>query len=364
MVFIVKSGCVRGDDFLVDVTGPIQDLQRLILRFEAGQTRFDLHVDLAEPPATLRITTGVNGDAGDGSLHLALPIEQVPQAFTKLSVLVPSGEKYRKIPSEPGSFFLKNLYAETAEEFASHFYRNRHRVKDKETLAFAAEQILRHYTLDPAHRAVCLVIFCYRAIDFASRPMAERALRYAETIEAELPKLPVDGNVRSDRHHLTMSVNLALWHLHLFMEDGTALLRRLQSGYKYMTSVEEPWAVMAFNSCRTCLLLGYFLERMGDPGKARGLFRKNLDFYKKAMQRAERFSTHFLEMVQAHHAVYLSLLSVEKIRDGEGQIDLDTLFDAVSRTKDGEVGDSMKQKLGRLLDAAHAPRPSLAGAEG
>lgn len=364
MLFLVTSGRVRGGDVQVEISGPIGELPSLILRFETEKGRFDLPVNLAAPPAALRVAIENDADGKASKLSLALPAAQLAQPFTKLSVLVPEVGKYRKLPVEPGSFFLKSLYAESAEEFASHFYRNRHRVKDKETLAFAAEQILRHYRLDPAHRAVCLVIFCYRAIDFASRPMAERALGYAAEIEAELPKLPVDGNVRSDRHHLTMSVNLALWHLHIFMEDGAALLGRLRAGYQYMVSVEQPWAVMAFNSCRTCLLLGYFVERMGDPAKARGLFRRNLEFYKKAMQTAERFSTHFLEMAQAHHAVYLSLLSVEKIRDREGQIDLDTLFDAISRTKEGEAGASMKQKLGRLLEAARTPQPSLVAAEG
>lgn len=180
-------------------------------------------------------------------------------------------------------YFAQNLFFLSKRDFERSFFIRRRRAKDEATLLFCAEQLILHYTLSPAHRAVAAVVYGYRTIDLEDRWRAAVALAAVDDAFEGAAVLEATRHPRTDRDHLLQSLQMARWQLQVFLLDETGLMRTLVAAILRTTRLEQPLAINTYNGCRMYMVGGFLLHKAGLTTHSLQVLETGIAFFARAM---------------------------------------------------------------------------------
>jgi hypothetical protein len=209
---------------------------------------------------------------------------------------------------------LVRMYATSQKDFIRIFFRRRTRTQDRETQLFAARQILDHYDKDQSHRCVAAVVQGYRAIDLGDLEAQKVAARQLAAELKAAPELPLTGNPRTDREHLTVSMGFTLWQLYLAAGNYKAFLAQLDDTVAFLKSVDLPFPGIILNGCSTLFARAFVHLIQGQPDEAQALARFNAEFYCKHLPRLPKKAIWFKENLHSLQCVAMGLEMNERIR--------------------------------------------------
>ncbi|WP_419897510.1 hypothetical protein [Roseomonas sp. USHLN139] len=344
MVPTLQQGVVRGGTIEMSILFP--DLSRRDLTISILTGAGPVVVAHCVWPTDFQAGASVeSGTAESGhSGRLVLPVQPSWPPFSQVVVEqdatpLPVGE----------AWCLTGLFAFSERQFEKHFFRHRNRVQDRETLVFSARQILDHYSLNASHLCVAAVIYAYRAVDLGEAAGLRQARQDIRDVQKRLGTVASTGEARTDRDHLAISLLMALWHVDLALQDHDAFLATLDEAISHSRLLASPMTATSYNLSRILLLRGWLFYQLGEPDKAIELYNYNFDFYARSLRNIEKNLARFIEQKETHHAVALSLNSLEKINTRKRNIEKHQVFDAVCRTRSPEGIALLKRSLDGLL---------------
>lgn len=212
---------------------------------------------------------------------------------------------------------LKRLYPDTPEDFEKAWFKDRNRLKDRETLYFAARQINRDYQLDEAHRCVTAVIEGYSAIELGDPAACAAATAVVQAQLVRAADLPPTRLVRTDGPHQVGSLHCVLWHLLLHQGRDADFVEALDAYVDHLRTRESALGRTLLNSAMVILLRSYVHGVAGEVEQARTMADFCLRHYAASLSRIEPKSLWLREVRHPHNAVVLALENVERLEAGK-----------------------------------------------
>lgn len=245
------------------VTGVVRD-GGILVELAAGEA-------LTQP---VEVHLFVNGAvAGSVTLHpsagtpasasIGVPLAEVPDLLDSIDVVIEM-EGTRSPAARGAGFLLHRTIVRTVDDFESNVMRKHIRVRDRETVCYAARQALRRFPDDLRTCAVSLAVIGYR---IAENPDGANDALLAELTEAADRLIAgIDGTLAAE----------ARWSssLNVMMFNVFATLRRPEPACRYLMQLfadrrlvaVEP--MCAFNCMIGLVALGYIYRLQRRPEDA------------------------------------------------------------------------------------------------
>lgn len=234
--------------------------------------------------SSLRVREPANAEASNEVFEIETEVDasHVPLVAIRVFTIAQNGTRSEVEYGE--DYFAQQLFFRTKREFERGFFIRRRRAKDEATLLFCAEQLIDHYRLSAAHRAVAAVVYGYRAIDLADRWRGSRALSAVDDAFEAAGALESTRHPRTDRDHLLQSLQMARWQLQVFLLDELGLMRTLVAAVLRTTKLEQPLAINTYNGCRMYMVCGFLLHKAALTTLSREVFETGIAFFAQAME--------------------------------------------------------------------------------
>lgn len=252
-------------------------------------------------------------------------------------------------------YFAQNLFFRSKRDFERGFFVRRRRTRDDATLLFCAEQLMLHYTLSPAHRAVAAVVYGYRAIDLADRWRAAKALAAIDDAFEGAAALGVTRHPRTDRDHLFQSLQMARWQLQVFLLDEIGLMQTLVAAIARTAGLEQPLAINSYNGCRMFMVGGFLLHKAGLTTHSVRVFETGIAFFARAMaNEAQEPNQHWAfpqsDIDETQAVVDRMARFVQKLNHGERDLgEQDEVLLSATRLLKAESREAMRCNFARLV---------------
>lgn len=301
----------------------------------------------------LPISAAPGRDASsEDRLTTAVALDALPVPLRSLTLVLRDHGGDVEAIAEP-DFELSALLPKTDGEFAKAFTWEGQRIRDRETLRFAAAQVVRHADFRASRIAAAASIVAYRSLDLGDEEWLQESLRFIDAAIGRIDELEDTGSVakpstvRTDRTHLSISLCTIRWHLALHLGQFDEVMRSLEQGYAFLEPVEEAWSV-GYNGSKIVLLYGFMLWKTGDVEQARRVWDFAFVLYQRVAASASNENpTLFNDHRTSHRVAFLAMIGIRNMLGDPAPknavIDAKTVGDEVYRVKD-------RAALGRLRD--------------
>ncbi|NVP54859.1 hypothetical protein [Mycoplana rhizolycopersici] len=337
MTCSVSRGCVRAGGAWIQIEGEVN--ARLVTFQFRGESDSAVTLERVWPD-----DFDVVSEGGTQMSSIVLANIEGFRPFCALEVWV-GGER---VPEGP-HYHLKNMFAYTETDFEARYFRLKNRVKDAETLAFSMRQILEFYQGREDHKCVAAVIYGYKALDTLRVDCMNDAKDKLYRQYKLASQLPLTDNPRTDGDHLRISLAMVLWHLELCLGRRKECFEILDDVLEFCEKLSNPMPGSAYNLCRMALFRAYTHFRSGEIEDCIRVNEINFNFYVRSYGRAEMHAVRFTEMIDAHHAVALSLQMREKLLSSKRNIDSDTVFSSVNRVTSDQGMEKIRTQYKAVL---------------
>ncbi len=245
------------------VTGVVRD-GGILVELAAGEA-------LTQP---VEVSLVVNGAvAGSVTLHpsaetpasasITVPLAAMPDLLDGIDVVVEADGARASAARGPG-FLLHRTLVRTVDEFESNVMRKHIRVRDRETVCYAARQALRRFPDDLRTRAVSLAVIGYR---IAENPDgANEALLAELTAAADAILAGIDGSLAAEARW-SSSLNVMMFNVFATLRQPERACRYLLQLFADRRLVHvEP--MCAFNCMIGLVALGHVYRLQRRPEEA------------------------------------------------------------------------------------------------
>jgi hypothetical protein len=243
---VVRDGCVR-INFAMDrsLSGPVE-VRLVVNGADVGSVALD-------------------PSAGGAAGEIVVPLQAMPDLVDTLEVLVDAGGGPVPVTQGEG-FLLHRTLVRTVDEFEANVMRKHIRVRDRETVCYAARQALRRFPGDLRTCAVSLAVVGYR---IAENPDGTNEALLAElTGAADRLLAGIDGS-KAVEARWSSSLNVMMFNVYATLrqpEPATRYLLQLFAD-RHLVPVEP---MCAFNCMIGLVALGhiYRLQKRLDAAVA------------------------------------------------------------------------------------------------
>ncbi len=342
----VVLGVIRGDRVVLEFAAHVPADDQLLLR--------------AVGPSDIRETAVETVGGPDGRRRADVGLEQLPSPLRAIK-LFRRGEAGEASLSTGRDYHLLRLLPLDEGEYVSTFTWESQRIKDPETLRFAAQQVVRHSNFPASRIAAAASIVAYRSIDFDDKDGCHLSLRFIDDAIGRIDELEdtadatEPANVRTDRTHLAVSLYTVRWHLCLYLGDFDEVMRSLEAGYEIVLPVTDAWSI-GYNGSKLTLLYGFMLWKSGHIDRAIEVFDFAFILFQRVAASAHNDnSTLFNDHRAAHRAAFVSMLAKEAIR-GIGDtraaaLQVEAIGEEVFRVRERDARTLLHRRLTEMVEA-------------
>lgn len=287
-------------------------------------------------PGDFRFEDAERPDVGVAVLDEAAAFEP----YSRIEPVGPAGAV-----ALPHDWALDPLFPTTEAAFERSWFKDRHRVPDRESLHFAARQANRHYTLNETHRCVTGVVEGYSAIELGDDALCAEAIVAVRDQIARAAGLPSTPWVRTDGPHQLGSLYAALWQLLLHQGRYEEMTRALDAFAAHLKASEGGLGRAALNGCMALLARVYVHALEGEAARARDLAEFSTRFYARNLLLLEPKAQWFKENQKSHVAVILALETVERLETGKELLKPATVIAAAHRIEGAEAAEFLAMRF-------------------
>jgi hypothetical protein len=227
-------------------------------------------VPLAEPVRAYLVANGAAVGAvtlfpssAPQATVLSVPLAEMPDLLNSIDVIVEAGG-VRSSATRGEGFLLHRTIVRTIDEFESNVMRKHIRVRDRETVCYAARQALRRFPDDLRTRAVSLAVIGYR---IAENPDGANEALLAELTEAADGLLAGIDGTKAAEARWSSSLNVMMFNVFATLRQPEPACRYLMQLFadRRLVAVEP---MCAFNCMIGLVALGYIYRLQRRPEDA------------------------------------------------------------------------------------------------
>lgn len=325
---------------LVVETGDAASSQGLRLR----QVTIDVDYMTKADAGRLQVTEAICGTVESDGPLVSLHFARARPGSVLRSLEASTGEASRLEIDPQTRLCMGITFPLDDNEFEKAFSRRASRWQDARSIYLVARQICRHFPGSPAFRCAAGVVLCYKAAEIGDARMADEALAIARGLLPVADGCPRHWHPRRNGEQLAVSLLMAMWHVHLGMNDAVALraaLDGLVARHGTITHYLTPSNAM----CRSFLLYGLLLLRTGETDQARSLFRLTIKAYQRGVadiDNVRRIS--FIKDLEASHRAAILAAEAMRSKFGAAGIDGDAVLQECLRVS-GSAFDRLKKNF-------------------
>ena len=353
----LHHGVIRGKQARIEFTGPISaEVQFVVARVASPSG--DAEVVLPLPAAEV-----VEGQA---KFILELPLSRCPMPISRIDILLRSPGGDEELKAGEG-YALDRLFPASEREFAANFTWEGQRIRDPETLRFAAAQVVQHSGFGASHVGAAAAIVAYRSLDSGDIDHCREALAFVDASIARLPELGSTRHVRTDRDHMTISLYVIRWHLCLSLGRPDEVMASLEAGYQALRPIEDAWSV-GYNGSKLLLLYGFLLWQQGRLDKAGEVFDFAFHLFKRVSANSSNDNaTLFNDHRVSHRIAFLGMVAklqmAKKPTPGGTLVDQKTVADETFRVRDRRALARLREQLDAMCREFAAAQASDPGSD-
>lgn len=269
-------------------------------------------------------------------------------------------------PAQPDGkdWHLGFLAPRDDREFTDRYTWEGQRIRDGETLRFSLHQTLEHISLSAGYFVSAAVMFAYRAVEADATEQVRTAIHFLKAAIPLTTGLESTRHVRTDRDHLLVSTNTALWHASLFLEEYDNIYEALVNIHQAVRNVSDPWSI-GYNGAKGLLLYSFLLLTGGHFARAQEVNDDIFALFQRAAASSRNDNpTLFNDFRVVHRAAFLGMVANRAMKGLSTPNDMALTSDLVSaevfRIRSRKIVNKLTKNLKNMEEQCRTGYPEKA----